>query len=355
MTLITPDRLSSLVLEATRGVTDLEAERSRIVASLILREQIFGDTESDSSKKLRHMLSIVKSELGQKNYERFSKIDIFGIQMDYINAIPDIDDGRERIIIFDGMIKFVEFFTNAIKISDLLMLNRPNSLFRFPSGRDVPEVFAFLSACIVLMIAFKDKSHAPENLDAILAQDAKNDALAGIYGAVTFIMLHELAHIELDHLSLNGAKSTASAFTLLEEQELGADRHIELEADEHAILQIPQEARNAFIPSIIFFLGGFSIFEAYGGEIEKSHPLAVNRLHCILKNCGTDRETISIAEGWVRDRVERYREFAGRRSFSGGGMLDTVYQTMSIEEARDTVRQIGNKVLAETGPLGYVG
>jgi hypothetical protein len=185
----------------------------------------------------------------------------------------------------------------------------------------------------------------------MLGERAQGELIAAFRGALCFVLLHELAHIELGHLSTKRLRSERFQPVLLESEPLNQWQAEEMEDDLYAWELIQPETRHAFVPSIIFFLGAYAFIEVFSGSLTKAYPLAINRLSNLLSHTDMKANDMNIAVSWVEQQANTLRSLRLDRDQSGGSIRDRIKESMPVETAYKIISEIKRTVAVEFGPL----
>lgn len=347
---ITAQELASIIERASVGATPNEENLSRNVANEIRRAGYDATIESESSRSLQLMIDASSEELGKRAISQLRMVRIYGCESSYINAIPDISV-EKRIIIFDGLKHLIYYHIALIKVLDRLQKHREASKYSLSDGEALPESLAFSLAGYSILANFQENRQIPLAINDILGERAQGEVLAAFHGALCFVLLHELAHIELGHLSNKKLRSERFQPVLLEPEPLNQWQAEEMEADQYAWQLIQAETRHLFVPSIIFFLGAYAVIEVFSGHMTKAYPLAINRLSNLLSLTDMQANDMNIAVSWVDQQVNTFRRLRGDRDQSGGSIRNRIKESMPVETAYKIVTQIKRTVAAEYGPL----
>jgi IrrE N-terminal-like domain len=149
--------------------------------------------------------------------------------------------GIERIFVFDGLKHLIHYHSDLIKVLGLLNAHRANVEYELPDGSVLPEPLAFSLAGYAILANFHETRRAPMTIHDMLGPKAQADVMAAFRGAVCFVLLHELGHIELGHLRFSEVRSERGHLSLQEPELLNAYQEAELEADAFAMNLIPAE------------------------------------------------------------------------------------------------------------------
>lgn len=333
------------------GAAPRETSEARAVAGEILRDGRGARLDSTSSKSLQSVLIATNAELGSRAIERLARVEIYGDETSYINAVPQARKGIERIFVFDGLKHLIHYHSDLIKVLGLLQAHRPGVEYQLPDGSVLSESLAFSMAGYSILANFHETRRVPMTIHDMLGPKAQAEVLAAYRGALCFVLLHELGHIELGHLKFSEVRSERSHLSLREPEALSSYQEAELEADAFAMNLIPRHARATFTPSLIFFLGAFAFIEVFSGGLSESHPLAVNRLARLVDLCEMDQADQSILVSWIGGQVENYRRFAQDRAIHGGSIRSRIAESMPADQAYAVVLEIKRRVAAQHGVL----
>jgi hypothetical protein len=279
-----------------------------------------------------------------------SSVDIFGVDSNYANAIPQVAGGRRRIFVFEGLQRLVLFYADLVKVLDALQELRPNARAAFDTEM-LPEALAFSMAGFSTLSNAMSEQRMPATIHDMLGPIARRDVLSAYRLAMTFVLLHELGHIELGHLGLDGVRSERGHLDLAQPEPLSDFQLDELGADAFAFGLLPHRLRGEFMPSLMFLLGGHAFLEAFSGSLSAHHPLAVNRLGALADLAPMEEADKAIVRAWIGDQVESWRNFGRQRSEFGADLRARIEERMPVANAYRVLADIKARVAAEIGLL----
>jgi hypothetical protein len=157
--------------------------------------------------------------------------------------------------------------------------------------------------------------------------------------AEAFMLLHENAHIDLNH----GAKSAGqshSVFSFAVPEDLNLRKSEELAADAHAMASVPKAARGLVAFGGIWFLQLVSYYEGLFSRLSKSHPLAINRQQTLLTLYGPDMDEghRAIAVEIVRFGEKMFREIPQFAHYTDDEKLKILFRGANHVYARDVIQ-----------------
>lgn len=343
--------LASLIEQAAVGAAPNEEEVAHQVAEQIRHAGRGAHLHSQSSKSLHSMIASTQRELGEEALRRLAQVEIYGEESLYINAIPNMRRRVKRIIVFDGLKHLIHYHTDLIKVLDRLQVHRPDAQYELPDGSTVAECLAFSMAGFSILSDFLETLRTPVAIHDMLGPRARAEVVAAFRGALCFVLLHELAHIELGHLSISGVNSERLHFSLLEREAMNACKEDELAADAFAIGLIPSTSQAAFTPSLVFLLGAFAFLEVFSGNLSANHPLAVNRLSRLVDLCRMAPDEKSILVAWIEQQIQKFRNLSDDRASGGGSIRNRIEAKMPVQTAYRILIDIKQRVGVEHGCL----
>ena len=347
---ITSQELASIIERASVGATPNEENLSRNVANEIRRAGQDATKESESSRSLQSMIDASSEELGPRAISQLSMAHIYGYESSYINAIPDISV-EQKIIVFDGLKHLIYYHIALVKVLDQLIKHRDTSKYSLPNDEVISESLAFSLAGYSILSDFQETRQIPIAINDILGERVQGELLAAFRGALCFVLLHELAHIELGHLSTKRLRSERFQPALLESETLNRWQEEEMEADLYAWQLIQSETRHLFVPSIIFFIGAYAFIEVFSGPLAKAYPLAINRLSNLLSHTDMATNDRNIAVSWVDQQANTFRSLCHERNQRGGSIRGRIKESMPVKTAYKIIEDIKRTVAVECGYL----
>lgn len=301
------------------------------------------NSNSEESKKIHEIIFSLRDEIGENAVYLLNQIEISFDPSLKVDAHTSINP--KKIILNNGLIQFLLFHSDLIRVLDYLIIHRSEKKYQLPDGSIEDEKFIFSMAAYSLLAQFACKkiSDLP-NIHDILDEKAGKEVVAAVHGGICFILLHELGHIELGHLNLFEDIERQS-FDLVEEESLSARKEWELAADSFAFNLIPSYSRRFFMPSITFLFGAYAFLEAFIGNYNKKYPLTINRLHILVNQCDLTHEEENIYFSWIRDRVESFRGLREMREKNDGSIFYNIEKSMPRDFAFFCIADIKSKII----------
>lgn len=180
------------------------------------------------------------------------------------------------IVISSG---FVDIVASSIFLSQCssILPKALDTFYALGLRKDMSVNSIITNAIFLLQVHFYRYGLPLPNLRAILSEKQIADAKVSINGAITFILLHELAHIKLGHLETFPDKDFSRP-TYVVPENMDAYKYQEQEADIYAMNCIKDEAKVIGTywqqHAMSFFM---SLELVSGGTLGIEHPMAINR------------------------------------------------------------------------------
>lgn len=353
---IATDELITILTESRTGALPNEAKRIDTVVNYIGAKSAVATLHSPSSKSLRSFIDANVGLFSEETFKKLQDVEIYGVDIPHIDAIPRIrPDGRRQIIIFDALKHLIHYYADLTNVAARLQRLRPDA--RGAPGMDAieRESLIFLMAGHSILSAFLEAPHlVPATIHDMLGPTARQHARSAFILGVIFIILHEFAHLELGHCATGHIVSERPVPRLAQSEELSAMQLREFEADRYAVELIVPERRKECMPSAAFLFGGYSFMEAFSGySSQSSHPLATNRIAALLDVVDADMDEAdrNVFSDLVAGRVQAIQRMTPEREEQGGSLRFRIEKTMPYLEAVAATRAIKERVLSETGLL----
>lgn len=288
-----PDELTELIEASWLGAAEREATRATTVIDTIQKTNISADLASDNSKYLRQVVEAHREILKPDAYERLTRTDMFGVPVNFIDATVRRKEGRDQIFMFEGMQQLIFFYASLIRVMDLLGVEQPDYTVTV-GGEDHPAVvLAGMAGFAILADGMATGREFGAISDLVDPAAFRNTGL-GYQGAVMFILLHELGHIERGHLGSGIGRSEVHEMELAFPEEIRSRQLKEFEADAFAIEAIREDMRAVWMSNVLFFLGPFAFIETFMHPKAAAHPLSANRISRLVKAAGLTGEDARI-------------------------------------------------------------
>lgn len=217
-------------------------------------------------------LKIVKSEVREK----LARAEMYLLPYPVCSAYIRKFDSRTVMVIGSGLIDLIETTSYATQVLGFLPpeCDEIEPLEELPgySLSNIMDQFCFL-----LLHGYSHRGAPLPNFLALCDQEMIQRARISFAGGLAFALLHELGHIELNHLDSKNTRISEARTTITEE--LSLRQRQEIEADEFALNSFEDE----FSEIGQFFLkSAFDFFvksEVITGEFSAQHPLTINRIY----------------------------------------------------------------------------
>jgi hypothetical protein len=347
---IDPDELAAIIERSCRGAVLAEGEAARIAAAEVRRARTVADEASAGSRFFRNVVDIHEPYLTPNVTSLLRTVELYGVDSPYANAIPEVEAPRKRIFVFEGFQQLFLYFAYLIRVLDGLQNHRANAEI-VVEGERLAEPLAFSMAAFSILSNAMARQFWLPPLEDMLGPRAKSEVMYAYRAGMLFVLLHELGHIELGHLGLDGVRSERGHFDLAEPELLSEIQREELEADDFAFEALQSAYRGEIMPSLIFLFGAHAFMEVYSGHLSEKHPLAANRLWVLAQRTPLPAQDKQIVVDWIEGQIAVWRNFAGKRGDLGSGFRARIEERMPVKTAVCVVDEIKRRVAAEVGLL----
>jgi hypothetical protein len=348
---IETEELANLV--AFSGFGALPTARIDTTIAAVRRDCTSASTVSPQSLWLQSVLAHSADEVRAPALERLREIEIYGVDLPLINALArqNPESGRPQIIVFNGLLQLVRYYTDILTVLSYLQRARPGARYRRSGGEDEDESLALSTACFAILSDFMQGGKEPGAIGDLLGPTARSDVRQASRKAAAFTLLHELGHHELGHVERKRPFSETGHLDLVEGEALNLRQRMELEADHHAVRALRPERSGEFADGVMFLFGAYAFQEVFTGRLGGSHPLAVNRLHALAQNMNLDARHQAIVGSWIDDQVANFRRHAPQRSAEGGAFKARIHRTMPVDQAYRDIANIRARIIEDVGLL----
>jgi hypothetical protein len=220
---------------------------------------------------------------------------------DLFHACATRDEAGPKVIIYRGFLKALAFFLELIE-TDVAVERRLRWRFwayRSRAMRKRADLFTKLP----LIFYAAGRSDVLPRPNAALGRDHRAELFHKFAVCLSFIVMHELGHIELGHLAKGGEGPKMTPPLLIASEQLDDQKLREFEADSFVV--------NGLAPDWNFFargqcasvLGFLTFIEGRIEEPSASHPMSINRLHHALNDLMPGRGASAPSYANVLDRV----------------------------------------------------
>jgi len=179
-----------------------------------------------------------------------------------------------------------------------------------------------LSYCLEFWIYFGKSKSNIKNIALILNKGDRQNYLHALGGAMLFIYLHEVGHIELNHHSLSFCLSKDEA------------ESIEHAADEFVINLVKPNLRPTMLVNALLVFEMINDFELFALKSRNGHPLVYRRIenlkNLVEKNCNDD--LLSVVGQQISKSRLRHQNSRFCNEINGNSSLDETKRKDDFEE-----------------------
>ncbi len=250
----------------------------KVVEQLLLKLRKSREDLSSESHDTRVLLNLLGPSLefvkAETRTSLIEQTDLFVLPYRPCLAFSQICDetARGQIVVSRGMIDLVAASIYDASIQDMI----PEWLHTMPVGRSKQPLLLVLNACTALLrYRFYRFAEPLPEFYRVLPPDTLGNCRVSVPGALTFLLLHELGHIELGHLDRDEVRM--SHYDMAFEQKLTNYQLQEAEADEFALDALTDGAQMLGPYWMAQALAFFVTLELLSGYEDRHHPLAINR------------------------------------------------------------------------------
>jgi hypothetical protein len=347
---IPSDELAELVGLTKTGAAPAEAERLQTTIDTIRRANVTARLDSSQSRFLRNLTDKHAHFMSSDAVDLLRTTDLYGTDLAIANAIPRHRNGRRQIILFEGLCHLIRYYADLITVLNLIQTLRPTATI-IVEGEPQPEVSALSSAGFAIIADFIESGRTVRTLSPLLGPKSRRNAAIGYLGAVLFILLHELGHLQLGHLAGARDRTERLPLALPIDETIDHYQQQEFDADAFAFRSLRDEVREDFISSVLFFLGPFAFLEAFALPDAKTHPLSVNRAAHLASLLGPDGRAAHAVARIVESQAAGIKNLARSRNENRGDVRHRIREKMPLDLANRIVREVADRIRDEVGCL----
>jgi hypothetical protein len=343
---VSADEFQEILRTALSGAVAIDRDRATTWLDLPKHRSLLLSTNAPDSVWLRNCLYNHQQILRPDIVARGATVELYGVDLPICNAIPRNKHGQRQIFVFDGLLRLIHYYVELITVLDRLKALRPDAELTI-DGITKSEQLAFSMAGFAIMEDFLSTGRTPFTLSEILGPTARANIRAGYLGAVLFVLLHELGHLELGHIDNTGLRAELFAAELALPEQINRYKQQELEADAYSFQAVLPQLRSSFISNAFFFLGPFAFMETFAIASTDTHPMFVNRLSRVADLLATDADTHSMVVNIVHDSIVGFQKMTAARNRNAGDARHRIAETMPFEMAVATIREVKARVTSE--------
>lgn len=239
------------------------------------RRRIVLDSEDQDHRALANSVAGPLALASVSARAKLGECEIYLLPFPLCIAYSTRCENRNLIVIGSGMLDLVE----TVACSAHVIGSLPEEAQRiYPvselAGMSLADIFS--QFIFVLLFRFVYKDEFLPNIQGLASAQMIHDARVSAAGGAAFVLLHELAHLELHHAAKPVAPSIDIASSIPES--LSQRQRQEHEADQAAIGYLESEWQEIghFWRNCAFDF--FVRLELMSGVFSETHPLALNRI-----------------------------------------------------------------------------
>ena len=241
---------------------------------LIQQEKLRLDSESAHARALKILSEEATLFVLPEAKALLAECEIYVLPLPICIAYCEVVEGRNRIVIASGILDlishslFLAHFGNVVpdKYEDYFLLKLPKKM---------PLTDLLVNALFLLEYRFYSFSEPLPDLKPYIGENQLAAIRTSMSGAVAFILLHELGHLQLGHVTRNTVRPMAIQVAIPER--LNTMQRQELEADQFVTDCLYDQAK----PLATYWqhqaVAFYSQLELLSGMRSEDHPLAINR------------------------------------------------------------------------------
>tara|TARA_R110002049_G_scaffold285233_1_gene466033 strand:+ start:4014 stop:5015 length:1002 start_codon:yes stop_codon:yes gene_type:complete len=241
---------------------------------LIQQKRIRLNTDSAHAKALKLLTEEAMLFVLPERKELLAICELYVLPMPICVAYCEVINGKKRIVIGSGILDlichslFLAHFGNAVpqKYEDYFLLKFPEKL---------PFIDLFINALFLLEYRFYCFAEPLPNLRPFVGESTLKSIRTSMSGAAAFILLHELGHLQLGHVTSNVVRPVT--FRPAIPEQLNVMQQQELEADQFVTHSLYEQARALATFWQHQDVAFYSQLELLSGKRSEDHPLAINR------------------------------------------------------------------------------
>ena len=266
-------------IQKARKIAPLHIDEQTLdqYVDLIRRQKIVANKASKEFEQLKHHMSESALFLTDEAKHSLNDIAIYVLPLPMCIAYSEITPNNQPIIVIStGFINIVAANILFAQVGSLLP-KQFDDFYSIQLRTDMSVNGIFTNSIFLMLVHHFRFAEPLPNLANMLNEQQMEDAKTAINGAITFILLHELAHIKLGHLDNTAENQLISQQFVIDEQS-DVYKNQEIEADAYALECIKDEAKviGTFWQqqAMSFFV---SLELVSGLKLSDEHPMAINR------------------------------------------------------------------------------
>jgi hypothetical protein len=212
-----------------------------------------------------------------------------GLQIEILT--PDIfhacamhGESRPKVVIYRGFLKALAFFLELVATESAIQKRLRRRFWAYQSRRLCTSSRVFSKLPLIFYVAGREADLPRPNSGMNRAHRA--ELFHKFAGCLSFIVMHELGHIEFGHLSPNLEGPRVTPPLLISPEEINRRKLEEFEADSFVLKGVAPEWSFTARGVCAGVLGFLAFIEGRLPTASTTHPMSVNRLHNALNAFG---------------------------------------------------------------------
>ena len=293
------------------------ADRARITperAKYVSIDKCKGFTEEITSEIRKYCESFL-----EHGYKPNSNVELFAISDMVCNALSRPFLGKFQIVLYSGLFTLMSHrLIVGQMITDVLERCRKRAI---QDAEEHIKQLLTLSYLYGFWIYFKDRTYDLRNIAENLNIHNQTAFRHALGGAMLFIYLHELGHIELKHHDVydrcfeNGIMNSEAKEKIA---------WMEYEADQFALDSVKDHLRAVMVVNANLVFDMINEFELYALNSTMGHPLIYRRLERLISllNPDRDKDLVTVIGTSVTKSLERHKKTPFSDAISGLVRID---------------------------------
>lgn len=240
----------------------------------VRRQRLALRSNDPASTRLLQLVSAQLMWLKPEIREALGRTEIYCLDLPLSVAYCDRVDDRALIVLGQGLIDLIAYRVCCSHFEAMF----PEAMATYPlSGyrTDLSALEMLSNALMLLGCQFYTTASPLPDVCTQLSQASREDCERAISGALLYVLLHELGHLQLGHLERNEIRALSvpqavpESLSVFQQQEYEADRFAT-----NALIDVAQVLAALWQGSALNF---YQQLELITGQRSDSHPLAINR------------------------------------------------------------------------------
>lgn len=282
--------LSAVEIEATlnslavSGLTNARASDHARIRKRVATGDYADLHDTEGALAVRRFLDAARPIWSESFRARLGGLQIEVLNPDIFHACAIQGESGPKVVIYRGFLKALAFFLELMATKSAIQSRLRRQFWAYQSRSLCTSSRVFSKLPLIFFVAGREADLPRPN--SAMSREHSVELFHKFAGCLSFIVMHELGHIEFGHLSPNLEGPRITPPLLISPEEINRRKLEEFEADLFVLKGIAPEWSFSARGICAGVLGFLAFIEGRLPTASTTHPMSVNRLHNALNAFG---------------------------------------------------------------------